>query len=348
MSRRPFALVLLVLLAFAARSAAAAVPRSVTMNFKGAEIEAVVQFISELTGKNFILDEKVRGKVTVISPGKITPDEAYEVFQAILHVKGFTIVPAANNVYKIVATREAKQTNIETVEGEVAPGDRFVTRILPLKHVAAETVARILSPLVSKDSAIVAYAPTNTLIITDAYSDITRLAEIIQALKAIAENLSQLSAFSFLDERLPLIDVSINDMLDYASKFAEIIDAAASGGSESLQQMIVNLETQIEQLFDLDPSVLTVSLDDGGIPSTALTTSGGVNGSSPSTTTINPDGDNNGFTLTSSLANAGDLNGTNILIVGSNAITDDSATATSTAGTKTRVNRSVNCCVGDF
>ncbi len=182
MSRRPFALVLLVLLAFAARSTAASVPRSVTMNFKGAEIEAVVQFISELTGKNFILDEKVRGKVTVISPGKITPDEAYEVFQAILHVKGFTIVPAANNVYKIVATREAKQTNIETVEGDVAPGDRFVTRILPLKHVAAETVAGILAPLVSKDSSIVAYAPTNTLIITDAYSNITRLAEIIQTL----------------------------------------------------------------------------------------------------------------------------------------------------------------------
>ncbi len=182
MSRRPLVLVLLVLLAFAARSSAAAVPRSVTMNFKGAEIEAVVQFVSELTGKNFIMDEKVRGKVTVISPGKITPDEAYEVFQAILHVKGFTIVPAANNVYKIVATREAKQTNIETVEGEVAPGDRFVTRILPLKHVAAETVAGILSPLVSKDSAIVAYAPTNTLIITDAYSNITRLAEIIQTL----------------------------------------------------------------------------------------------------------------------------------------------------------------------
>lgn len=155
--------------------------RRITMNFKDAELEAVVQFISEVSGKNFILDEKVRGKVTVISPAQVTPDEAYEVFQAILGVKGFTIVPAGK-VNKIVATREAKQTNIETVQEGAPSGDRFVTRLLPLKHVEAEAVAGILAPLVSKDSSIVAYAPTNTLILTDAYSNIERLIEILGSL----------------------------------------------------------------------------------------------------------------------------------------------------------------------
>ena len=155
--------------------------RTVAMNFKDAELEAVVKFISELTGKNFILDEKVRGKVTVISPTQLTVDEAYEVFQAILGVKGFTIVPAGK-VYKIVFTREAKQSNIETVRDGAPPGDRFVTRILPLKFVAVETISGIIAPLVSKDASVVAYAATNTLIITDAYSNIERLIEIIQAL----------------------------------------------------------------------------------------------------------------------------------------------------------------------
>ncbi len=174
-------------IAGAAAVAAAAPPagadeRRITMNFKDAELEAVVQFMSEVAGKNFILDEKVRGKVTVISPTKVTPAEAYEVFQAILGVKGFTIVPAGK-VLKIVATREAKQTNIETVQQDSAPpGDRFVTRLLPLKHVEAEAMAGILAPLVSKDSSIVAYAPTNTLILTDAYSNIERLVEILSAL----------------------------------------------------------------------------------------------------------------------------------------------------------------------
>lgn len=170
------------LFALTAPLARAEGPKALTMNFKDAEIEAVVQFISELTGKNFILDEKVRGKITVIAPGKVTPEEAFQVFQAILNVKGFTIVPVTENVFKLVASREAKQTNIETVGDDAEPGDRFVTRLLPLQFVEAETVAGILSPLVSKDSSIVAYAPTNTLILTDSLSNIDRLVKIIEAL----------------------------------------------------------------------------------------------------------------------------------------------------------------------
>ncbi|GAB6063677.1 type II secretion system secretin GspD [Deferrisoma palaeochoriense] len=170
------------LLALTGPLARAEAPKALTMNFKDAEIEAVVQFISELTGKNFILDEKVRGKITVIAPERISPEEAFQVFQAILNVKGFTIVPVTDNVFKLVSTREAKQTNIETVADGAEPGDRFVTRLLPLQYVEAETVAGILSPLVSKDSSIVAYAPTNTLILTDSLSNIERLVKIIEAL----------------------------------------------------------------------------------------------------------------------------------------------------------------------
>ncbi|NTU60070.1 MAG: type II secretion system secretin GspD [Deltaproteobacteria bacterium] len=151
------------------------------MNFKDAELEAVVKFISELMGMNFILDDKVKGKVTVISPTQLTVEEAYEVFQAILVVKGFTIVPAGR-VFKIVPTREAKQGNIETVTDKVAPGDRFVTRIMPLRRVPVENLTGILAPLVSKDGSLVPYGPTNTLIITDSYSNIERLGEIVHAL----------------------------------------------------------------------------------------------------------------------------------------------------------------------
>ncbi|MCL5098586.1 MAG: M10 family metallopeptidase C-terminal domain-containing protein [Candidatus Omnitrophica bacterium] len=85
--------------------------------------------------------------------------------------------------------------------------------------------------------------------------------QIIQALQAISTSLSQLSAFSFLDDRLPLIDLSINDMIDYASKFAELIGSAANGGSQSLQDTITNLKTQVDHVLNLDPDVLTISLD---------------------------------------------------------------------------------------
>jgi general secretion pathway protein D len=181
-ARRTAPLLLLwLVLALLAASVRAEDTRQITMNFKDAELEAVVQFISELTGKNFILDDKIKGKVTVISPAKLSPDEAYQVFQAILNVKGFTIVPAGR-VNKIVLSRDAKQSNIETVREPTDPGDRFVTRILPLTYVDAEAIASTLSPLVSKDSSVVAYAATNTLILTDSYSNIQRLVDIIESL----------------------------------------------------------------------------------------------------------------------------------------------------------------------
>ncbi len=152
--------------------------------------------------------------------------------------------------------------------------------------------------------------------------------QIIRALNIIADNLSQLSAFSFLDEKLPLIDISINDMVDYATKFADLIDAAAAGGSQSLQETIAELETQIELLFNLDPNVLTISLDENGMPAASLITSGGANGSAASTVTVNANGDNNAIRITTtSLTNAGDLNGSVIRIVGDPSVTNATARA---------------------
>ncbi|PLX43969.1 MAG: hypothetical protein C0609_06805, partial [Deltaproteobacteria bacterium] len=154
----------------------------VAMNFKDADIEAVVQFISELTGKNFILDDAVANKkVTVISPTRVSSEEAYEVFQAILGVKDLTIVPSGS-VFKIVPTQKARQSNIETVDNETPPGDRYVTRLVTPKYVEAAKAAEILTQLRSPNSSIVTYEPTNLLIITEAYSNIERLIEILDAI----------------------------------------------------------------------------------------------------------------------------------------------------------------------
>jgi Ca2+-binding RTX toxin-like protein len=152
--------------------------------------------------------------------------------------------------------------------------------------------------------------------------------QIIQALNVVADNLSQLSAFSFLDEPLPIINVSINDLVDYATRFAELIDAAASGNSQSLQETLGNLETQIEELFDLDPSILTVSLDTND-----TMTAGAVNGVSPAAATVNPGGYNNGITFTST-ANNTSFNGVLIRYVSDPELTGDTATVTWNATSK--------------
>lgn len=160
--------------------------------------------------------------------------------------------------------------------------------------------------------------------------------QIIKALQAIADNLSQLSAFGFLDEKLPFVNMSVNDMLDYASQFAELIDSAAAGGLQSsLQDTITVLEDKIEELFDLDPNILRVSFDENGVPGVAFRSSGGINGVSHASVTFNPRGDNNGLLIrTANLATAASFNDSSIRIVGDASITTNAATATWDAATK--------------
>ncbi len=154
----------------------------VTMNFKDADIETVVQFISKLTGKNFILDDAATGKkVTVISPTELNHEEAYEVFQAILSVKDLTIVPAGS-IYKIMPSQKAKAASIETVGETSPPGDRFVTQLITLKNIGAARASDIINQLRSPNSSLVVYEPTNLLILTESYSNIERMMGIISAI----------------------------------------------------------------------------------------------------------------------------------------------------------------------
>jgi len=177
--------ILLLLLLIAPQAASAqqkSGPTDVKMDFKEAPIELVIETVAKLTGKSFIYDDRVRGNVTVIAGPDVTVEEAYKIFESILQVKGFTTVPAPGGMMKIIPIREAKESPIDTVEGRRTTPDRdlFITRLIALKFVKAETVNNTLKPLVSKDANVIAYAPTNTLILTDTASNIRRLMRIIE------------------------------------------------------------------------------------------------------------------------------------------------------------------------
>ncbi|MBI2962529.1 MAG: type II secretion system secretin GspD [Deltaproteobacteria bacterium] len=152
----------------------------ITMDFQDVEIGVLVKFISEITGRNFILDEKVRGKVTVISPTKISIEEAYRVFQSILEVKGFTTLPAGP-VTKIVPVREARESGAPLAT-RAAAGDEFVTQLVPLSFTDASTLVPVLQPMVSKEGLVSAYDPANTLVLIDTASNIERLLGVISEL----------------------------------------------------------------------------------------------------------------------------------------------------------------------
>jgi general secretion pathway protein D len=155
--------------------------RLVTMDFRGVEIGTLVKFIGELTGKNFVVDERVRGKVTAISPTKITVDEAYKVFESILEVHGFATVPAGK-VIKVVPATEARGKSLTTTVGREAlpDADTMITQVVPIRHATVNDVKALFTPLVSKNSLLVAYQPTNTLIVTDVLSNINRLLKILK------------------------------------------------------------------------------------------------------------------------------------------------------------------------
>ncbi|PID73625.1 MAG: type II secretion system protein GspD [Desulfobacterales bacterium] len=157
--------------------------RYVSIDFNDVDIHVFIKFISELTGRNFIVDRRVKGKVTIISPSQISVEEAYRVFESVLEVHGFTTVDSGD-VIKIVTSPEARTKSVETLmkNERRSPDDRVVTQIIPLRYADPNEVRRIFAPLVSKSAALLAYTPTNTLILTDIYSNIRRLMEIVKAI----------------------------------------------------------------------------------------------------------------------------------------------------------------------
>jgi len=157
--------------------------RFISIDFNDVDLSVFIKFISELTSKNFVVDQRVKGKVTKISPSKISVNEAYKVFESVLEVHGYTTVQAGQ-VIKIVPSPDARSKNIETrlKEEAASPADRVVTQLIPLKFADCNEIKKLFAPLISKSSVILAYPPTNMLIVTDIYSNIKRLLRILKAI----------------------------------------------------------------------------------------------------------------------------------------------------------------------
>ena len=156
----------------------------VQLDFKDVELAVVIETIARITGQNFIYDDRVRGRVTIVSPSEVTVDQAFAVFESVLKIKGFTAVPGPGDVLKIVPVRDAKESSIETIkDNRPSPNrDSYVTRLVPLLYIDAEAITNTIKPLVSKDASMVAYAPTNTIILTDTEANIRRLLSILEAI----------------------------------------------------------------------------------------------------------------------------------------------------------------------
>ncbi len=155
----------------------------VSVDFDNVDLAVFIKFISEITGTNFVIDEHVRDKVTIISPTKISIDKAYQVFESVLEVYGYTTV-AAGDVVKIVKAVDARTKSIETrlADEAATPDDKVVTQIIPLSYADADEVKRLFAPFVAKEGVVLSYDSTNMLVITDVSSNIRRLQRILEAI----------------------------------------------------------------------------------------------------------------------------------------------------------------------
>lgn len=152
----------------------------ITLNLKDADLQSFIETVAEITDKNFVIDPRVKAKVTVVSARPMDPEEIYEVFLSVLQVHGFATVEVGE-IIKILPDVNAKQGpgNVVTRSSEFK-GDELVTRVIEINNVAAAQLVPILRPLVPQQGHLAAYPGSNMLVISDRAANIARLEKIIR------------------------------------------------------------------------------------------------------------------------------------------------------------------------
>lgn len=191
----------------------------VTLNFANAEIEAVARTMATITGRNVVVDPRVRGQINLVTERAVLPAAAFQQFLAALRLQGFTVVEAAG-LYKVVPEADAKlQGGSVSVAkaGSAGPtGGQIVTQIFRLNYESASNLVPVLRPLISPNNTINANPGTNALVITDYADNLQRLGKIIAAMDV--SNASDV-------EIIPLKHAIATDL---APLVARLIDAGAT------------------------------------------------------------------------------------------------------------------------
>src|SRR5467141_3958702 len=164
-------------------AAVAIVPRAgeVVLNFQGADLQAVVKAMSQMTGRNMLIDPRVRGQVTIVSARPMPVAAGYQIFLSALKTQGFTAVEGPGDAVRIIPVAEAKAAApVNEQDGPPRGGEQVVTHVVIGQHVAVAQLQNVLRPLMSPTSQLSVYDPANALIITDYADNVRRLLRIVE------------------------------------------------------------------------------------------------------------------------------------------------------------------------
>jgi general secretion pathway protein D len=183
------------------------------LNVNDVEIATLVKTFSKLTKRNYIVDNNVKGKITIHLPTPVSLEQALRILDSVLLLKGFTTVPVDKNTWKVINAKDARQTTIPLTNNEKQnPSDIMVTTLVRLKHIAAQDVQQLLGQFISKDGILNSFAGTNSLVLIDSAANIKRLQELIKELDVPA-----------LDQDITIIPILYAEAKDIAEKIEKIL-----------------------------------------------------------------------------------------------------------------------------
>jgi general secretion pathway protein D len=152
----------------------------IAFNFVEVEISTVIKFISEITGNNFLFDDRIKGKITIIAPTKLSIDESFTLFTSVLNLKGYTILQSGPKTYKIIPTSMAKQSGMISMKETIPVNEAYIMKLIPTEHIKAEDALPFLRPVVSRDGHISAFGPRNLLLVVDSALNIEKIISILK------------------------------------------------------------------------------------------------------------------------------------------------------------------------
>ena len=212
--------ILMLLLASAAVRGSEPSGQTITPNFKDADLTQVAEAVSVATGKNFIIDPRVRGEVTMLSTTPMSPAAFYEAFLAILQVHGFIAVPAGDLI-KVLPDANARQIPSVDLPGQVsATSDEIVTQVIDVKNVSAAQLVPILRPMIPQYGHLAAYPASNILIISDRASNVNRMIRIIRRVDQVGDQSVEI---------IPLQNASSTDTVRVLNSLFQQAEAAEGG-----------------------------------------------------------------------------------------------------------------------
>jgi general secretion pathway protein D len=217
-------------------------PDLVTLNFVNADIDGVVRAVSEITGKNFVLDPRVKGTVNIVSARPMSRALVYEVFLSALRLQGYAAIEE-RGIIKIVPESDAKLQSSPTLGPRDRPralGDQIQTQVFALRYESAAQLVPILRPLIAPNNTIAAYPGNNTLVITDYASNLRRIERII-------DSIDQPSGTDPIV--IPLRHASALDVAQMVNRLFVETAPAAAGAADTTQRMTIVADTRSNSLL---------------------------------------------------------------------------------------------------